>query len=204
MSVDTSAAGRVQLSDENAYRVSAVMPQPGAISTARRPAAGPAGWRATRGRPRRVAQGPLPSMTIATWKEVLCFIKPIRKKKTPPSACPAASRVDQRFHVIEIALERPPAEGGESVFGLGNAPLERFGADDVFGILELARVHAQIAVGCLQERFQLVERETLTHRQRAHDREPHPLVYEAVQVRGSRLDFGFHRSFRVRAGEPRR
>src|SRR5258705_13967007 len=116
------------------------MPHPGAMRTARRTASAPARCPAARGRPRRVAQRPLPSMTIATWKEVLCFIKPIRKKKTPPSACTAASRVDQRFHVIEVALERPPAEGGESVFGLGNAPLERFGADDVFGILELARV----------------------------------------------------------------
>src|SRR5258705_12475555 len=183
MSVDTSAAGRVQLSDENAYRVSAVMPQPGAISTARRTAAAPARWPAARGRPRRVAQRPLPSMTMATWKEVLCFIKSPAKKKSPLSACAGARRADQRFHVIEIALERPPAEGGESVFGFGDAALERLVARDVLGVLELARVDAEIAVARFEQRLQLVEREALAHRERAHDREPHALANQPIEIR---------------------
>src|SRR2546428_10000043 len=42
------------------------MPRSGAASTARRTAAAPSRWPATRGRPRRVAQRPLPSMMIAT------------------------------------------------------------------------------------------------------------------------------------------
>src|SRR5437762_11037661 len=135
MSVETSAAGRVQLSEENAYSVSALMPQPGAIRTTRRTASAPARWPAARGRPRRVAQRPLPSMTMATWKEVLCFIKSSRKKKESTSA--GACRADQRFHVVEVALERPPAEGGESVYGLGDAPIERLVAGDVLRVPEL-------------------------------------------------------------------
>ncbi len=81
--VETSTAGRFQLSDEKAYSVSAVMPHPGAIRTTRRTASAPARCPAARGSPRRVAQRPLPSMTMATWKEVLCFIKLSRKKKQP-------------------------------------------------------------------------------------------------------------------------
>src|SRR6266508_2963691 len=202
MSVDTSAAGRLQLSDEKAYKLSAVMPQPGAISTTRRTAAAPARWPAARGSPRRVAQRPLPSITIATWKEVLCFIKRSRKKREWMSAC--ARRANQRFHVIEIALERPPAEGGESVLRLGDAPGERLVAGHVARVLQLARVDAEIAVGRLEQRLQLVERDAVTHRERADDREPHTLVNQPVQVRRGGLDFRLCGSFRVCAGNPRR
>src|SRR6266516_911758 len=137
------------------------MPQPGAIRTTRRTA-----WPAARGRPRRVAQRPLPSMTMATWREVLCVIKRSRKKKNPRSA--RARCANQRFHVVEVALERPPAEGGESVFRLGDSGLERLVACNVFRVLELACVHAEIAVARLQQRLELVERETLADRERAH------------------------------------
>src|SRR5687767_5846240 len=73
------------------------------------------------------------------------FHKAISQKKEPStSACPTARRADQRFHVIEVALERPPSESGESVFGLGHATRERLVAGDVLGVFELARVHAEI------------------------------------------------------------
>src|SRR5207247_9788423 len=123
----------------------------------------------------------LPIFTKATWKEVLCVIKQSRKKKSSPSAC--ARRADQRFHVVEVALERPPAEGGESVFRLGDSGLERLDARDVLRVLELARVDAEIAVARLEQRLELVERETLAHRERAHDREAHPLVDQPVELR---------------------
>src|SRR6266487_1433118 len=202
MSVDTSAAGRLQLSEEKAYKLSAVMPQPGAISTTRRTAAAPARWPAARGSPRRVAQRPLPSMTMATWKEVLCFIKSPAKKKMTPSAC--ARRANQRFHVIEIALERPPSEGGESVLRLGDAARERLVARDVLGVFELPRMDAEVAVGRFEQRLQLVECDAVTHRERADDREPHALVNQPVQVRRGGLDFRLSWSFRVCAGNPRR
>src|SRR5436190_4327456 len=175
------------------------MPQFGAMRTTHRTASAPARWPAARGSPRRVAQRPLPSITIATWKEVLCFIKQSRKKKSSPSAC--ARRADQRFHVVEVALERPPAEGGESVFRLGDSGLERLDARDVSRVLELARVDAEIAVARLEQRLELVEREALAHGERAHDREPHALVNQAIEIRRRRLRLRFHGSFAVQAGE---
>src|SRR2546428_7938308 len=61
------------------------MPRPGAASTTRRTAFAPARWPAGRGKPRRVAQRPLPSMIIATCMpsldcKVLCIIKFFQKK----------------------------------------------------------------------------------------------------------------------------
>jgi len=47
------------------------MPESGAASTMRRTASTPARWPAARGIPREVAQRPLPSMMIATWKVAL-------------------------------------------------------------------------------------------------------------------------------------
>jgi hypothetical protein len=72
------------LSAEKAYSVSAAMPSPGAASTERRTASAPARWPATRGNPRRVAQRPLPSITMATWREELCDIKSTLKKNSHP------------------------------------------------------------------------------------------------------------------------
>src|SRR5882672_9622242 len=92
-------------------------------------------------------------------KRSTLFHKANSQKKESTSA--GACRADQRFHVVEVALERPPAEGGESVFGLGDAPRERLVARDVLRVLELARVHAEIAVARFEQRLQLVERETL-------------------------------------------
>src|SRR2546430_7724413 len=69
----------------------------------------PARWPATRGRPRRRAQRPLPSITIATWREELCGIKSVLKK----NASPLTGGVNQRFHVIQVALQRAPPGGGE-------------------------------------------------------------------------------------------
>src|SRR5881392_4322756 len=77
-------------------------------------------------------------------KRSTLFHKAIPQKKECTSA--RARRANQRFHVVEVALERPPAEGGESVFRLGDSGLERLDARDVLRVLELARVDAEIAV----------------------------------------------------------
>src|SRR5262245_22085900 len=68
---------------------------------------------------------------------------------------------DERFHVLEVALERAPAAGRQPVFRLRNAALERLRARDELGFLELARVHRQVAVGRVEQLFQLVERQLL-------------------------------------------
>src|SRR6266850_7615377 len=194
----TSAAGRFQLSAEKAYSVSAVTPRSGAAVTTRRTASAPARWPAPRARPRRVAQRPLPSMMIATCREVLCFIKQILKKK---SVSTRAGGADQRLHVVEIALQGAPSMRGQTVLGLGHAPGERLHARHVLRLLELAGVHAQVAVGRVQKALQLVERETLVHRERADDREAHALVDQPIELGGgARLgcDLGtLHRPLRI-------
>ena len=75
----TSAGGRRQLSDENANKVSVATPRSGAASTTRRAASTPARCPAERGRPRRVAQRPLPSMMMATCSplcQIFLFSRP--------------------------------------------------------------------------------------------------------------------------------
>src|SRR5262245_35568629 len=82
-----------------------------------------------------------------------------------------ASCSNERFHVIEVALERPASSRRDGVIGTRHATLERLGAADVIGFLELSRVHAQIAVGGLHQLFEIVEAERLVHRQGAQDAE---------------------------------
>src|SRR6266540_778043 len=200
MRMAISPEGRFQLSAENAYRVSAVTPRSRVASTTRRTASAPARWPAPRARPRRVAQRPLPSMMIATWREVLCFIKPILKKK---SVSTRAGGADQRFHVVEIALQRAPSMRGEAVLGLGHAPGERLHARHVLRFLELASVHAQVAVGRVEQALQLVERETLIHRQRADDREALALVDQPIELALGALG-DLHRPLRVSVRRPSR
>src|SRR5881394_49637 len=193
MRMAISPEGRFQLSEENPYKVSAVTPRSGLASTTRRTASMPARWPAPRARPRRVAQRPLPSMMIATCREVLCFIKLNLKKK---SVSPRAGGADQRFHVVEIALQRAPAMRGEAILGLGHAPGERLHAGHVLRFLELARVHAQVAVGRVEQAFELVERETLIHGERADDREAHALVDQPIELAPGGLG-ELHRPLRV-------
>ena len=189
ISARTSGAGRLQLSAEKAYRVSAPMPTRGAASTTRRTLCAPARCPAGRGRPLRVAQRPLPSMMMPTWRpgnacdEALCVHKVLPQKKDGPQR----SRVlaDERLHVGQVALQRAPSRGAQAVLGAGHPALERLGAGDVAGLLELAGVHAQVAVGGLQQPLELVEGERLVDRERAHDGEPHPLVDEAVELERS-------------------
>src|SRR5260370_39344501 len=119
-----------------------------AASTTRRTERAPAWWPAVRGRPRRAAQRPLPSMMIATCGEVLCLIKLILKKKDGPRSA-LARRADQRLHVVDVALQRAPPGGREPVLCLGYAASKRLHARDVGSVLQLARVHAQIAIARL-------------------------------------------------------
>src|SRR5438105_5921516 len=178
ISAATSLAGRFQLSAEKANSVRAATPWSGAASTIRWTASAPARWPAARGRPRRAAQRPLPSMMTATWREVLCDIKFCLKKNRSALTC----RADQGFHVVEIALQGAAARSRQPVLGLGDAAGERLAARDVLRLLQLAGVHAQVAVGRLEEPLQLVEGQRVVHRQRAHDAETHALVDQPVEL----------------------
>src|SRR5690606_8069593 len=68
ISAPTSSSGRPQFSLEKANRVSAPMPRSRQKSTVRSAARAPARWPTTRGRRRRCAQRPLPSMMMARWR----------------------------------------------------------------------------------------------------------------------------------------
>src|SRR4051812_30541793 len=146
----TSRDGRAQLSAEKAYSVSIPIPQSGAASTIFRTTRAPAICPAVRGRPRALAQRPLPSMMIATWipdcagvcwggRACACFTE--CGAGVTFSALPRGA--NQRLHVVQVPLECATSGGGELVLCLGHPPLERFRAGDVFRFLELARVHAQ-------------------------------------------------------------
>src|SRR6185436_19366790 len=115
MRLATSCTGRVQLSEENAYSVSTLMPVRAADSTMRLTVRAPARCPAERAKPRRSAQRPLPSMMIAT-----CIAR-LR----------AFRRLDQRFQVLEMTGEHPPAFGREAVLGFRDARGEFLLADDV-------------------------------------------------------------------------
>src|SRR3954471_15610792 len=106
--------------------------------------------------------------------------------------------------MIEIALERPPAEGGETVFGFGDAVFERLLAADVLRVFELARVDAEVAVARLEQRLELVEGEAFAYRERAHDRETHAFVDQPVECGRRRLRLGFQgsRAVAVEARQP--
>src|SRR5262245_54793174 len=62
----TSSIGRSQFCDENAYSVSAWMPISRQARVTSRTESAPLRWPSIRGRPRRLAQRPLPSMMMAT------------------------------------------------------------------------------------------------------------------------------------------
>src|ERR1041384_1242986 len=111
---------------------------------------------------------------IATCRE-LCDIKFTPTKK---SAC----GLDQGLHVVQMPLQRPPPRGGQAVLRPRDAAVERLGAGDVVRVLELAGVDAEIAVGQLEQRLELVEGERVHAGERGDDAEPHALVDQAVEI----------------------
>src|SRR4051794_27171811 len=69
----TSSGERVQFSVENAYAEIAPTPISMAPSTTSNSAASPISWPLVRGSPRALAQRPLPSIVIATWRGTSAF-----------------------------------------------------------------------------------------------------------------------------------
>src|ERR1700722_2624029 len=64
---------------------------------------------------------------------------------------------NQGFHVVQVTLQRATARRRQTVFCLGQPSIKRFRANDIVRFLELARVHAQIAIRGLQQGLQLIE-----------------------------------------------
>src|SRR5580704_15461038 len=90
--------------------------------------------------------------------------------------------MDERFHVVEIALERFSTGGSESILGAGHPPLERFGAGNVRGLFQLAGVDAEVAVGGIEQFLQLIESERLVDGKRAQNAQTKPFVDESVEL----------------------
>src|SRR5258706_14246990 len=85
------------------------------------------------------------------------------------TALPPPRGADDRFHVVEVLLERAAAGGRQGVLGLRDAALERLLRGDVTGLLELAGVDADVAVRGLEDGLHLVERNGGRHGQGADD-----------------------------------
>src|ERR1035441_3343742 len=172
-----SRRGRRQLSEEKANRDRMPIPASGAASTMRLTVSTPARWPASRGKPRPKAHRPLPSMMIPECR-VLFDIKLVGIKKDRSAI---AHGLDEGFHVVQVALQRLPPGRGEAIFGSGHPALEGFGAGYVGGFLQLARVHAEVAVGGIEQFLELVKGERLVDGERAEDPQAQPLVNQPVE-----------------------
>src|SRR5215469_5550516 len=153
------------------------MSERAAASTTRRTAFAPCTCPAVRGSPRRAAQRPLPSMMMAA-----CIVGSL-----------AAHGFDDGFDVREIAVERLAAGGRQAVLRSRSPSFEALAAADVAGVLELARMRAQVSVRHVEQRLQIIESERLVHGEGAHDSEPHSSVYEPVDLGVLGIE-GKHRS----------
>src|SRR5262245_36427702 len=94
----------------------------------------------------------------------------------------AAGGADDRLHVVEIPLERPAASSRQPILRLRASPLEGLGARHVLGLLELAPVDAQVPVGRLHQRLEVVEGEGIRGRQGAEEPEAQPMMDEEVDL----------------------
>ena len=83
--------------------------------------------------------------------------------------------------MVEILLERPPPGRAQPVFRPRSAAGKRLLAQHVAGILEPARVHAQIPVRRARDGFQIGERQRLAGRERRQDRQPRPVVNDPIE-----------------------
>src|ERR1035438_2609351 len=153
MRASTSAGGRRQLSLEKANNVRIPMPASGAASTARRAASTPARCPMMRGSPRPVAHRPLPSMMIPTCR-VLCISKLIDIKK---DSLFFTRSLDERFHMIQVALQRAPPGGRHPVIGARHAAGEALGTVHVPGFFQLPCVDAEVTVGSIQQFLEFAE-----------------------------------------------
>ena len=99
----------------------------------------------------------------------------------------ASDVLDEGFHVREIFLERAAAGGRQAVFGAREPSRERFLDGDVLRVFEFSGMDAQVAVGCIQQPLEVVEREAIVDRERADDAEAEAFVDDAIEVGDLRL-----------------
>src|SRR5450759_4058656 len=176
----TSARGRRQLSLETANRARMPTPASGAASTARRAASTPARCPMMRGSPRPVAHRPLPSMMIPTCR-VLCIPKLIGIKK---DSLLFTRGLDERLHVVQVALQGTPAGCRQPVIGARHAAGEALGAVHVAGFLQLARMDTEVTVGSIQQFLEFAEGQRRVHGEPAENAQTESFVDQAVEIGG--------------------
>src|SRR6267143_4194567 len=188
------------------------MANPGAASITRRAASAPARWPAERGKPRELAQRPLPSEMMATWRRWAGAIDGSTGGVLRTFSCcmsmffsaaggqaannftlqsalaknfcrsTLAGRSNKCFHMIEIALQRLPARGHQAVLRLRQAPVKGLRANNVICFFQLACMNAQVAIGGLEQGFQFIKCERAIDRQRADNSQADALVDEPIQI----------------------
>src|SRR5712664_4368211 len=105
--------------------------------------------------------------------KVLCSAKPRCKKILATRILVRLSHpADYRLHVIQVTLERAPAGSRQTIFSLWSAAFERLRTINVACVLDFARVHAQIAVSCLDCVLQFFEGKRFVDGQRADNSQP--------------------------------
>src|SRR5690242_18573957 len=93
----------------------------------------------------------------------------VRRQKKRNAGLRVSHLLDQRLHVVQIVLQGLTAGSGQLVLGLRQAAFEELRAGDVSGVLEFARVHAEVAVCCVHQILQVAERKRLVSSERADD-----------------------------------
>src|SRR6266542_3758572 len=92
-------------------------------------------------------------------------------------------RLDQCFHVIKVVLQRLAPGGGEAIFGPRKASRKVLAAGNVIGFLQLAGVHAQVAICRVEEPLEIVEGQTLAGGKRTENTQANLLVDEAIETK---------------------
>src|SRR6202022_1187048 len=151
-------------------------------STMSRAVRRPASCPAERERPCAVAHRPLPSMMMARCgpAKLACVVGP-ECRDVGISVSTLPSGANERLHVVQVSLERAPSGSGDAVFRPRYTALERLLAGHVAGILQLASVHAEVAVRRLHQTLELVEGKRLIDGERAHNAQPQPFVNQPIE-----------------------
>src|SRR4029078_5514316 len=83
---------------------------------------------------------------------ISCYLSPVTYHPSPDlSPVTLPPRVpNQRLHMPQILLQRPPSRRRQRVLRAGHPSFERLPAREIPGVLQLARVDAHVAVRRLE------------------------------------------------------
>ena len=120
-----------------------------------------------------------PVPTQATSRERAC---PELVEGAPRHTSLFACHADEIFHLAQIFFQSFASGGGEAIFGARHASFKKFVAGDVASLFQLAGMHAEVAVGGLEQALEVVEAERIVDGQRAHDAQPQSLMDDAIEL----------------------